>query len=847
MNSGSLRLLPFALLFVGSLPAQQGDRSNEIQAPVPSHWVIPPSPVLSPQEEAATFTVPPGFRIELAAAEPLVGDPVAAVFGPDGRLWVVEMRSYMPDIDGNGEDEPIGSVAVLTDTDGDGRFDQRTVFLDGLVLPRAVSLVGDGVLVAEPPHLWFARDLDGDGRADSKVEIASDYGGIGNPEHMANGLVWMMDNWIYSANHTTRYRYQGDGKFLAEATITRGQWGITQDDTGRIYYNSNSDPLRVDVVPSVYFRRNPDLGRPQGTNVRVAPADLPTWPGRITPGVNRGYQNLRPDGTLPSVTAACSPAIYRSELFPTDFHGDAFICEPSGNLVKRIRLTEQDGVPVGTNAYERTEFLVSTDERFRPVSTYSGPDGALWVVDMYRGVIQHRTYVTSYLRAQVEERGLEHGRGLGRIWRIVPEDAPAKAPAIRLADATTVDLVDKLASSNGWVRDTAQRLLVERRDAAAVAPLQSLVRSGEAPPLARLHALWTLDGLDALDRATVLEALDDPDARVIEGAIRHSEKWLGEAGDAEMFERVLNVTGGTTNEVSARLMRQKALSLGQAASPRKLETLAELAERFGGTAFMAEAIVSGIAGEEEAFLELLSSRTDFGETGPVIAAAVGSVLRAGEPDRLLRVLAGVSAPSAMAEMRNAILDGVEKFLPRRADGTKVMGRIAVEPTPLIEFATRAEGVQGARAAELVDHLRWPGKPGEPPEAVRLTPAEAKQFEQGRVQYTTLCASCHQPNGQGLSGLAPPLVNSRWALGPAEIAAAVVLVGKADAGQVMPALKSVLGDEAIASVLTYVRNSWGHSAKAVDKEIVARVRAETADRSQPFSEADLVELLREGRR
>ena len=155
------------------------------------------------------------------------------------------MRGYMPNADAVGEREPVGKVAVLTDTDKDGRYDKRVVFADNLVMARALSLVGDGLLIAEPPHLWFVRDTNGDGVSDEKTEVANDYGNINNPEPNANGLMWAMDNWIYSANYTWRFRWQGDGKFVREETVTRGQWGITQDDVGRIFYNSNSDPLRV--------------------------------------------------------------------------------------------------------------------------------------------------------------------------------------------------------------------------------------------------------------------------------------------------------------------------------------------------------------------------------------------------------------------------------------------------------------------------------------------------------------------------------------------------------------------------------------------------------------------------
>ena len=206
-----IRLLPLVVILVAPLAAQNGDKRGEAQNPLPANIKIPPAPVRRPDDEAATFKLAPGFRAELIAADPLIADPIAMQFGPDGRLWVLEMRGYMPNADGEGEREPVCTVAVLEDSDGDGRYDKRTTFADKLVLPRAIALVGDGLLVGEPTHLWFLRDTNGDGVADEKTEIASDYGNINNPEHNANGLMWAMDNWIYSANYTARFRWLGDG------------------------------------------------------------------------------------------------------------------------------------------------------------------------------------------------------------------------------------------------------------------------------------------------------------------------------------------------------------------------------------------------------------------------------------------------------------------------------------------------------------------------------------------------------------------------------------------------------------------------------------------------------------
>ncbi|MEK9864150.1 MAG: hypothetical protein VW804_13435, partial [Verrucomicrobiota bacterium] len=419
-----------SIALIGLLPwasmAQNGDKRGEQQAPLPEHLVLPPSPPLSPEDALASFTLPPEFGIELVASEPLVGDPVAMEFDPDGRIWVVEMRGYMPNINGTDEDKPVGRVVVLEDTDADGRMDKSTVFLDKLVMPRAIALIDGGVVVAEPPRLWFCKDTNGDLKCDERSEIANDYatqndpkhGARSNPEHASNGLMWAMDNWIYSANHDVQFRYEG-GHWIRQATYSRGQWGISQDNAGRIYFNSNSDQLRGDVVPAAYLTRNPDFTNARGAGVRLA-SSQEVWPSRINPGVNRGYRpgTLREDGRLRKYTGACGPVIYRGNQFPASYLGNAFVCEPTGNMVRRNLITEKHGSLEATNAYHEMEFLTSSDERFRPVNAFNGPDGTLYIVDFYRGLIQHRIYLTSFLRGQIEDRGLQEPIGLGRIYRV---------------------------------------------------------------------------------------------------------------------------------------------------------------------------------------------------------------------------------------------------------------------------------------------------------------------------------------------------------------------------------------------------------------------------------------------
>ncbi|WP_161966210.1 DUF7133 domain-containing protein [Steroidobacter cummioxidans] len=700
---GALAATCLALIPTWQAQAQSGDRPGEQQQPPPAHLKAPPAPALKPEDALKTLRVAPGFRVELVASDPLLFDPVAISIGPDGRMWVVEMRAYMPNADGVGEDAPIGTIATLEDTDNDGVYDKRTEFASGLILPRALALVGDGVLVAEPPNLWFMRDTDNDGKADDKQLVANDYGNPSNPEHSANGLLWGFDNWIYSANHTTRFRYER-GQWKREPTLFRGQWGIAQDDFGQLYFNNNSVALYTDTLPAEYLFRNRSLPNPRGSNVQMARAsEISVWPARVTTGVNRGYQILREDGTLPVLTAASGPAIYRGSMFPESFRGDAFICEPAGNLVKRLVIEERDGVPRVRNAYERSEFLASTDERFRPVNLYNGPDGSLYVVDMYRGIIQHRIFLTTYLRNQIKERGLEAPLGMGRVYRIVPENSSRRA-APNLAKATPSQLVTALDHEDAWVRETAQRLLVERQDASAVSALRRLV-ANSTRPATRVHALWTLDGIGAVDWPTATAGLRDAEPRVASVAVRVSEKFL-----TTEPERTIKALLERARWNEPAVVRQVALSLGKANGKHADPALLQLARQAGSQPYVADAIVSSIGGREPAFVTSLiatESKSDVSNASPVLAVAAATVLQTGDVDQSAALLSRLTQPKTNPWVRTALLDGIDRLIPRADDGSKtdgLSGRRA-ESAPHIRCERRDRCAQ-SRTAGDVPALAW---------------------------------------------------------------------------------------------------------------------------------------------
>ena len=381
-----------------------------------------------------TFFLPPGYRVELVAAEPMIQEPVLVDFDPQGRLWVVEMLGYMQDMAATTEREPLGRISVLEDTNADGTMDKKTVFLDQLVLPRALKVLDGGVLVAEPPNLWLAKDTNGDLRADTKELVTNTYGRLeANVEHNANSLLWALDNWMHTSE-TDVYLRLKKGAFEVRKTLSRGQWGASQDDAGRIYRNSNESVLHVDLVPTPYFARNPNLLRTRGSyeSLRGETNEVNTvWPVRPTPGVNRGYQTgvLRPDGRLAAFTAVSAPTVYRGDRLPAELRGNVFVVDPAANLVSRIlvRRRRHEARRHGRRTTD-TEFLTSTDERFRPVYLSNAPDGTLYIVDMYHGIIQHRDYITEYLRDQILSRKLEAPLGHGRIYRIVHETTSHAKP-----------------------------------------------------------------------------------------------------------------------------------------------------------------------------------------------------------------------------------------------------------------------------------------------------------------------------------------------------------------------------------------------------------------------------------
>ncbi|MBX2921535.1 MAG: c-type cytochrome [Chitinophagaceae bacterium] len=559
-----------------------------------SDEIIARAPVLSPETSIKHMHAEEGFEVKPVCAEPLISSPVAMTFDEKGRIWAVEMIGYMPDTLGTGEEVANGKIVILEDKDKDGVYDTRKVFMDSLVLPRAICLIDGGVLVAEPPRLLYVK-IDHDS-AGKKTIVDTAYAEGGNVEHQPNGLLRAMDNWIYNAKSSKRYRKKGD-QWLIEKTHFRGQWGISQDDFGRLFYNNNSQNLIGDYFLPGFGSANKNQKKVSGFDTDIV-KDNRVYPARPTPGVNRGYMKDILDDRLRLVnfTAASGPVIYRGDLFKKDYYQNAFVPEPSANLIKRNILTQDGYAITGRQAYSGKEFLTSVDERFRPVSLYNGPDGALYIVDMYRGIIQHKTYLTPYLKNEISKRSLTSPLNCGRIYKV----APAGSSSANIALPNHPDsLVALLSSPNGWVRDKAQQMLVDGKPEAAIPLLKKNIESSASPVLI-IHSLWTLEGLNALDKEEVMSLLGHPD-----GAVRsHAVAVLLSVMDKNNYKEyapVLKQMIQQKDSIVAPYIGFLAKKAGSIDPKDAREWLLALAVTFPGNAFVADAIISNLENEETLF------------------------------------------------------------------------------------------------------------------------------------------------------------------------------------------------------------------------------------------------------
>lgn len=545
------------------------------------------------------YKIETGFELEVLAAEPLLRAPVAMSFDNSGRIWVVEMPGYMSNMEGFNEDQPNGSIKILEDLDKDGVMDHAKMFLDSLVLPRAISHVYGGLLYAEPPYLYFT-EIKND-KPVNRVVVDSVYAAEGNPEHQPNGLVMNIDNWIYSAKSNFRYR-RLNGIWLKEATTFRGQWGISKDNFGRLYYNNNGTQLIADyVLPNLMVRN--EYFQPKSTVNQILTSDQRVYPVQPTL-VNRGYVNgvLNSDSLLVNVSASCSPLVYRGGRFPLDYSQNVFVCIPEANLIKRNIVSFHGDSTSAKQAWEGKEFLTSLDEAFRPVGLYDGPDGAMYIVDMHKGVIQHQAYASPYYKEKVRTSRIDTLLNYGRILKVSPSNIKKNALNVQLDED---QLLNSLSDNNGWIRDRAQQKLIDNQDFGLIPMLESIVLD-EGKPLAQLHALYVLEGKDALSFAVLEKLVQSNNAELVAHALIQLENYASAVQGPNMLSLFKNLINRDDSLINLYL----AGTIGVWAQYNEVDffpLLLELLKSNANNPRINEAILSGLSKKEEAFLGFLKS------------------------------------------------------------------------------------------------------------------------------------------------------------------------------------------------------------------------------------------------
>ena len=527
-------------------PAAGGGRAGGpgLADPINAGGDYTPKPAITaktPEEQAKHFILPPGYRLELVLSDPDIVSPAAMAFDGNGRLYVTELRSYMLDADASRQHEPTSRISMHESTKRDGVFDKHTVFADSLLFPRMILPLDKDILTNETHSDDVLRltDTNGDGVADRRQVFYTGVGAgrSGNVQQAQSGFVWALDNWIYSTYNPFRFRWTPKGILREPSGPPGAEWGMSMDDDGKIWLvNAAGErgPANFQIPIQYGAFMVPDQWE-EGF-------DIP-YPAPGIGDMQGGLPRVRmPANNLNHFTSTTGPEIVRSDRYPADLNGDLLFTDPVGRFIRRAKIVKTEGLTQVRNAYPGSEFIISTDPLFRPVNIKQGPDGAIYILDMYHGIIQDANWTArgTYLRYKIEQYGLDKVVGHGRIWRLRYDGVPASQPVAGVAgqpaipgvelnktwpgmnDETPAQLVAHLSNPIGWWRDTAQRLLVLKQDKSVVPALQQLTRT--SPSLVgRFHALWTLEGLGALDAALVREQMKDSNPRVRIQAIRASE------------------------------------------------------------------------------------------------------------------------------------------------------------------------------------------------------------------------------------------------------------------------------------------------------------------------------------
>lgn len=719
-----------------------------------------------PLVDLSSYKIEEGFELSIIASEPFIEAPVTMDIDHKGRPWVVEMRGYMQNLEGTGEDMPNGRIVILEDLDNDGVTDHTKVFLDNLVLPRAIAHVYGGLLYAEPPNLWFV-DIKDD-RPINKVLVDNEYVTNGNVEHQPNGLMMHIDNWIYNAKSS--YRYQRKfGKWIKEKTYFRGQWGISKDNFGRLYHNHNSTILRGDLVLPNTYTQNPHF-TPETALSKTLNKNQRVYPLHAT-SVNRGYikGNLNKDSILVNVTAACAPLIYRGDQFPEKYHQNAFVCAPEANVVKRNLLDFSNNNLKAIHATPNKEFLASTDEGFRPVNLFNAPDGSIYIVDMHRGILQDKAYLTPYLKKHYKDKKLDTIIGMGRILKIQHQNnTPTKT--IDLTKISTQKLISFLNHPNGWYRDKAQQLMIQRKDYRIVTNLKELI-TNSTNTIAQIHALHTLNGLDALTFSFLQQLSHQPN--ITTQTLSHTVVLMEQKAHLNYTDKAKVFFKHLIQKNKIELDTYIAASLGNwiKLAPKVFSPLLyKVANRYPNSKLIQEGVMSSLRNHEEDFMNYTKEQLSLNK---LLTSYILEALK-NKQDKILKKNKNVQQKNNIA------------------------------------------------------------------------------IHAGKKIFDNLCATCHGDQGQGITSLAPPFINSEYISESSNRLALVLLHGLSGPIKVngksynlsatMPGLVNnpEYSNQDIQNIITYLQHTFSDDPKPISTQQIEKLR-QVKPKDGVFSEKELLKV------
>lgn len=735
-NKDMLKMWVEGMRFVlGELDVDTSSKSKPLYALPPKKGTQDPLVCQRNEKESMKeFKVQGDYSLELVAGDDMLYEPALCVWDGNGRMYVAQFETYMQDVDGTGKYDKVSRVLRLEDSNDDGIMDKRTVFADKMNLPRFVLPLKNSVLIGETNtnDIYEYFDTNDDGVSDEKKIWYEGGKRGGNLEHQPSGLIWAMDNNIYTTYNQHAYRFTDGTVKKVETKGNRGQWGLTQDNYGKVIFadaGAGVGPVHT-LFPNVYTKWDPKWVREDGFST--------VWGIDNVFDAQGGMGSMRDNGSIRRFTDTCGQAVFRGDRLPEEMQGELFFSSPVGRLTRRATFkVDEKGRSVMHNAYDQKEFIASTDANFRPVNAATGPDGTLYLVDMHRGIIQEGAWVPkgSFIRKSVEFYGLDQNIGHGRIYRVRHKDFKPNDKKPRMLDETPAQLVKHLTHANGWWRDEAQKLIVLSGDKSVGPALKKIVASHKFD-LARLHALWTLEGLGLIDLDYLQEVYQDKSPHVRAAAIRMTEPYFH--ADIKNIYALKSLVKDPAKEVAIQLM--------------------------------------------------------------------------------------LTASTIVTKETRSLAKAVMKANPSND--------YLVE---IDEELNKAYFEEQKRLADLA----------------KLNAKEAALMNEGKKHFDALCATCHGPDAKGMpaghSLMAPSFIQNPRILGDKGILTRITLHGftgpidgKTYAGGMMMGLKAN-NDQYIASVLTYIRNSFGNKADMITEDEVAVVRKESESVTAPYTEKSLREL------